>query len=461
MSSRRAAQFVNPQSDQKSDDPSSSATTTEWNGTFWEATTLVTLGLIYQIGHEGHPCPFPAQEVRTMTVVDVTGIHQVRYQYCTCSTKSDYLSQLLRNTWYLASATNPTTCATFKVLELFRLLNVIGNVNCPDFIGSLERLTNTMGVTGMKWLPDRYKQFVCMSHQYAFIKRAQRSGRGHAAAGVEATGLGEMVVVCWACPYDKHNFPDDWCEVDPKYKYGAFMEPKGYKKHLKNYVAEKDISTCIAFAALLQKDTRLMTGLRTSGVGGCVCAQHECVHPNGIGDLQKGEHYSNMDYILVSAIVGLTLLALTISYDIACQWKKKLAERNNKLLGSLQIDLNVINVQCGLPIWHASSHEGNCQDENSLSFLVGVGKSDGEGIERTWADLNPAAFHTKDMGMGNRTDTLDDKIDSHNFRKNLGQGDALRRKLIVAIAEAARQASTFKEVNTTVKKELQQKWDGR
>jgi hypothetical protein len=48
-------------------------------------------------------------------------------------------------------------------------------------------------------------------------------------------------------------------------------------------------STCIAFAALLQKDTRLTTGLRVSGVGGVVCARHECMRPNGLGDLQKGE----------------------------------------------------------------------------------------------------------------------------------------------------------------------------
>jgi Kyakuja-Dileera-Zisupton transposase len=49
------------------------------------------------------------------------------------------------------------------------------------------------------------------------------------------------------------------------------------------------ISTCIAFAALTQKDTRNTAGLRVSGVGGCVCARHECMRPNGLGDLQKGE----------------------------------------------------------------------------------------------------------------------------------------------------------------------------
>jgi hypothetical protein len=32
-----------------------------------------------------------------------------------------------------------------------------------------------------------------------------------------------------------------------------------------------------------------MTGLRVSGVDGCVCARHGVVRPRGLGDLQKGE----------------------------------------------------------------------------------------------------------------------------------------------------------------------------
>ncbi|PBK60933.1 hypothetical protein ARMSODRAFT_1026021 [Armillaria solidipes] len=64
-----------------------------------------------------------------------------------------------------------------------------------------------------------------------------------------------------------------------------------YFNHLKNYVNEEDISTCIMFAALMQKDTRLSTGLRCMGVGGCVCLRHELVCPLGLGDLLKGERY--------------------------------------------------------------------------------------------------------------------------------------------------------------------------
>ncbi|KAJ7817577.1 hypothetical protein B0H13DRAFT_1662585 [Mycena leptocephala] len=464
----------------------------EWTGNFWKSRTLESLGHIYQLGHQGRPCSSPAPLIRTMVVLDITGIHTLRFQYCGCagSRTSNNLQQLLRNGWYPATVTDPTTCATFKVLDLFRLLNVVGNMNVHDFIGTLERLTDGLVASGMNWLPDRYKAFSRMTRQYAFLQRAWRAGRAHDPAGIEATKLGELTVVCWACPHDGRNLPPEWRDVDPKYRFlymlllavdanfklknrlrsnersdpslgpgwGAFVEPNEYKEHLRNYVGETDISTCIAFAALLQKDSRLTTGLRTSGVGGCVCARHECVRPNGLGDLQKGERYANMDFIVMASLVGVMLMMLTISYDIACQWKKNLPSRNAKLPERIRLDLSSVEVQCGLPVWHASSHEVECSNENSLSFLVGVGKSDGEGVERTWADLNPASFHTKEMGVGNRADTLEDKVDSHNFLKNLNEVDALRRKLLVAIAERQRQVDSFSEVNKTVGKDVRKVW---
>ncbi|KAJ7671900.1 hypothetical protein B0H14DRAFT_2424284, partial [Mycena olivaceomarginata] len=71
---------------------------------------------------------------------------------------------------------------------------------------------------------------------------------------------------------------------------------------------------------------------------------------------------------------------------------------------------------------HAASHNEGCQSANSLSFREGVGKTDGEGVERTWAVLNSAAYATKEAGRGQRADSLEDRIDNHNWLKNVGQG---------------------------------------
>jgi hypothetical protein len=131
--------------------------TQEWNGRFWSDISLATLGLLYQLGHGGFPCPYPDARVHKMTVIEVPIIHQVNVRYCKCS-KSDHadnVDQLLRNAWYPASVTDPATCATFKSLDAYRLYNVVGNMNVHDFIRALERATDATASTGMAWLPVR------------------------------------------------------------------------------------------------------------------------------------------------------------------------------------------------------------------------------------------------------------------------------------------------------------------
>ncbi|KAJ7836106.1 hypothetical protein B0H14DRAFT_3705441 [Mycena olivaceomarginata] len=431
----------------------------EWNGSFWADYSLERLGLIYQLGHGGFSCLFPDDLVRTMTVIEAPIIHQVRMRYCKCakSDDADNLEQLLRNAWYPATVTDPGTCATFRSLESYRMYNVVGNLNVRDFITALERVTDTTASSGMTWL----------------------------AAGVAKTKLGECAVNCWACPYDGRNLPADWREVDPKYQFlYMLIVAVDANFRLKNCMRANEIddplsgsrlgilggttkvtptsqkaSTCIAFAALLQKDTRLTTGLRVSGVGGVVCARHECMRPNGLGDIQKGERYANMDWIVMAALSGFSLLLLTISYDIACQWKCRFKERIEKLPEDMRLPED-IKVQCALPVWHAGSHNEPCQNENSLSFKVGVGKSDGEGVERLWGRMNPAAYSTKDAGTVQRADTLEGRIDDHNYLKNVGQGDMLQRKLVVAIAERDKQVKAFKQVNKTISKEVRDEWRG-
>ncbi|KAK7022477.1 CxC2 domain-containing protein [Favolaschia claudopus] len=464
----------------------------EWNGAFWIPCSLSQIGLVYQLGHGGFPCPFPDPVKRKLVVIEEPVVHEIQIHYCKCakSDEADNIEQLMRNRWYPATVTDPGTCATFRTLETYRLYNVVGNLNVRDFVTTVERATDTTASSGMTWLPDRYKQFGRVSRQWSFLMRLKRAGRAHDPSGVERTALGQCAVGCWACPQDGRNLPEGWREVDPKYQFlymlilavdanfrlrnrirvneiddpslgpgwGYFVEPNSYREHLKNYVNETEISSCIAFAALLQKDTRNTTGLRVSGVGGCVCARHECMRPNGLGDLQKGERYANMDFIVMAALAGFSLLWLTISYDIGCQWKMKFSERMKLLPAEMQLPLQDINLQFGLPVWHAASHNEDCQNQNSLSFRPGVGRSDGEGVERTWGVLNTASYSTKDAGVGVRADALEAKIDNHNFLKNIGQGEALQRKLVIAIAERDRQVAAFKDVSKTVEKEVKTQW---
>ncbi|KAJ7797205.1 hypothetical protein B0H14DRAFT_3494018 [Mycena olivaceomarginata] len=377
---------------------------------------------------------------------------------CTCCGASDglgksqrvkngTLGQLLGNAWYPATTIDPETCATFGVLEWFRLQNIVGNVTAQDFVGALERKMDPLRVSSV---PDRYKVFARMARQFSFLLMVIRAGLLHTTDGLRNTTPGVLAVLCWACPADGKNLPEGWRDVDPKYKFlfmlilaidtnfrlknrlranelqnpslgsglGYMVEEKKYHTHLKDYVAESDVSTYIAFAALLQKETRITTGLRCSGVGGCVCTRHGVVCPQGLGDLQKGERYANMDYIVLMALMGVTLLAIALFYDIMCQWKRYLAARAKKIEGNNG----------------SNDPSGRLRHRNSLSYAEG------------------------EMGKGAQHDAIENKVDHMNFEKNVGQGDTLARKLIVAIAERDKQVSAFHKVDSTINDKTRSKW---
>lgn len=134
-----------------------------------------------------------------------------------------------------------------------------------------------------------------------------------------------------------------------------------------------------------------------------------------------------MDYIFFSTIMGVVLLVITISYDIVCQWKIYLAARSRHLPEFLTATAPGVppieeRLRFGIPVWHANAHEDKCQVANLLRYQPGLGKTDGEGIERGWSRMNPLGPSTKEMAQGARHDALDDAFAYNNFERNVGLG---------------------------------------
>lgn len=141
--------------------------------------------------------------------------------------------------------------------------------------------------------------------------------------------------------------------------------------------------------------------------------------------------YLNMDYVFWSAIL-VVFLPILVCYDIGCQWKWNLTECHILLsdhLASISTDeesadvYGVSDIQVALPIWHGDIHELDCKTKNSIQYQEGAGALDREVMECNWSILNLVAYLTKEMGEGNRLDTLDDKVDYMNFSKNMGLGE--------------------------------------
>lgn len=127
-----------------------------------------------------------------------------------------------------------------------------------------------------------------------------------------------------------------------------------------------------------------------------------------------------MDYIFVNCILGSLMLLLVASYDIACQFFKNFSARVAGLPSSMQV--NPLHLLARIPKAHIGYHGPKCQSAFSFNFTRGMGRTEGEGIERSWGWLNKAAPSVKEMGPSGRRETVDDFCGYANWRKTIRLG---------------------------------------
>ncbi|KAG1729978.1 uncharacterized protein EDB91DRAFT_1239163 [Suillus paluster] len=417
-----------------------------WNRSFFQHITLKQLGVRVQLGHNpGERCYKPSPTAGDdFVVIGLDGIHEIALDFCGCTSAQIRYKQLLRMRWYPATVSEPRTAATFTVLQHFHILSFESKVSAYEFYHSLARHTNNSGLVAIR---DRYSAFMRMVRQWHNLKQLGCGGRGHDPAGVNATAKGELAVLCPTCPQPGKNLPLDW-EKEPlftRWKYVLFVaidanfrlkrkvvssdtaDPSlnagwvyfvhkdSYKSYLADRATEKqERSTCVSHNAVNMADTKSSHGLAATGVGTIDCARHDMKLPNGVGDLQKGEWYINMDYIMCSALLILAMSMINISYDIACQY---------------------------------------------------VGRTDGEAPERGWSNINRVASSTKEMGPGAHRDTLDDHFSDWNWKKITALGErflsfrrTLHKKMVEAVKWTKEHSKALAELEKTIQPALIAQW---
>lgn len=209
-----------------------------WRDGSYQRITLQELGLIVQLGHRpGEVCCAPVWAPRGFVIIHINGFHPVNLCFCGCdnvSTAGSRVEQLLRSEFFPATLVDPTTCATFRVLELFHILTLQSKLNAYDFYQSLGRLTDSAGIgkqfvsvvyplrgTGTDFCrvtKERIKSFLRMVREWRHIKMLMRAGRGHDPTGVSGTSQGELCLRCPACPKPGINIPDNWHTVSDDLK---------------------------------------------------------------------------------------------------------------------------------------------------------------------------------------------------------------------------------------------------
>lgn len=131
-----------------------------------------------------------------------------------------------------------------------------------------------------------------------------------------------------------------------------------------------------------------------------------------------------MDYAIVNmlATTARGIKTFTFSYDIVCAWSVHLVERLESVYGDLYQLPEDADLTFVIPKFHLEAHGENCKCAFNLNHTVGVGRTCGEGVEAGWADTNPTALSTREMGLEHRHEVLDDFFGSINMRKIASMG---------------------------------------
>ncbi|KAK7064875.1 CxC2 domain-containing protein [Favolaschia claudopus] len=446
-----------------------------WDGRYFTPTSLKSLGLRIQFGHED--CSTPRSAHENFTVLDLNGIHEVAVQFCACERELEMgLSriQLVRRRWFPATSDNPRTAFTFRLLDFFHTQTLQGKTTMYDFYTSLEKITDATGGA----LAKRYLEFLRSTREYRHLLMLKRGGRGHAPGGVYGTGPGDLAIRCPACPRPGVNLPEGWEDAPPESRFlyiiflaldacfrlkrrlvsselrdpglgtgwAYFVEMEPYRQYLLTVTDQVEMSTCSGLAALDYANTKYSRGYSSTG-------------PTGVGDLQKGERYANMDWIFASFLRWIhQRLRKVVSYDIVCQWYKQLKERLANLPPLVRLHIILLFFAFVIPKMHIHSHILACQLCFSLNLLPGAGQTDGEGIERPWANVGGVASSTREMGPGSRRDCLDDHWAFWNWCKLVGLAALLRKRLNNAKRESAAQTEAF-EAFSLEQEERVQGWE--
>ncbi|KAI5980405.1 hypothetical protein F5J12DRAFT_789308 [Pisolithus orientalis] len=237
-----------------------------------------------------------------------------------------------------------------------------------------------------------YRELLRVARMWQLLKLLKWQG-SHMSA--EDTSPGELVLFCLACPQPSINIPEDEMDYSHLVMDGNFkaehmhpkdagskawlMDGKGYmvtsqpyKEYLSGTKNVVEILDCSNHQAVNQANANWQQ-LTSTGIGGCACAWHGCFVLHAMVDFQKGKQQVNMDYVLVHAIRHGTVPGQQVIhfYDINCQYSK-----------------DGMQICPGIGLWHVHGHRTECFAQYAPNFIVGAGQVDGEIMETLWSSLN-------------------------------------------------------------------------
>ena len=167
---------------------------------------------------------------RMVVVIDIEGVHELPFTFCTCPNAAREDVQLLDLGYYPASTHHPKTVFTLRVLDDFLLSNKECKTSARNYYNKLRRSSNpafphmvpvslpleSLSTTLISQdVQDRYKELLRVSRQWRNLQMRKNAGFGHRKDDI---GPGDLAVRCPACPQPDVNLPDGWREDSEEYR---------------------------------------------------------------------------------------------------------------------------------------------------------------------------------------------------------------------------------------------------
>ncbi|KAG1837172.1 hypothetical protein DFJ58DRAFT_669105, partial [Suillus subalutaceus] len=433
----------------------------QWNGDFFERTTLTKLGIEIHAGHGGKPCPhhdwewedmddkaaaakdspevniLPAGKTAIM-VVHTLGVHTMLIRFCRCPDAEALDKQLFKMGLFPASFTRPKTAFTFALLDDFILDNLECGTSAMNYYSKLKRITSSMfpHLVPLSLGRNQYWELMRVARQWQQLKLLKWNGFCHERRDLKDA---ELALFCpavmhnTACPQPGINVAvpteDDASPNNFKAEHLHSTHPEDevwltdwqcfmvararYQAHLTISKDSAQRSECNNHRAVNQANASRHK-LEATRIRGCACARHGCFVLNSMVDFQKGERRQmNMDYALCNALSYNTdgLRQAFTFYDVNCQYNKHLQRRVDK---SLHLTIpSGMEIILGIGLWHVHGHQDKCFARSRI---------DGEIMETLWVPLNIILPSARGMSTLHRQEYLDYQMNDCNFMKMIRMG---------------------------------------
>ncbi|KAJ3555595.1 hypothetical protein NP233_g12170 [Leucocoprinus birnbaumii] len=403
----------------------------------------------------------------------------------------DKVLQLVRHQLFPPTVDVPQMVFTFEVLDHFHRHSLSAKTSAYDYFDALRRHTDAPLPHSV---PNRYNEFRLVMCLWRHLVLLWQSGYIHRIDRVLTDRRPLCLALrCFACPEVGFNL-DEWvlelARSDKIHIYTLFVSADGnfrLQRKRKNdnpndkalnkgnayFVDEakfleyltgsggKDVtSLCSKLKAVRQQERSKFKDAVISGVIGVQCARHGLYLPQVMVDLTKGELFIKTDYALFTGLgaEGLRQERIVISYDIWCQYHKKLKSRLEQKFPLFLPLLERGGITGAVPKMHINGHKAECQIENLFIYEPHSGMTCGEGIESAWSEQNHAAAFTKEQNPGHCHNILDDFNRYWNWMKLQRLSSFLKQQRQKWGKIHATRLKSFKRFSETISNDLLREW---